>query len=129
MAFKTSSTASRFARVPVRALKYASLNAAQVSKIPVICICNDRWSQKLRSLQNHCLELQFHRPTKQQIRSRMLQIAQQEGLKVNEIAMEALIESCNSDIRLVLNTLQVRAASVVCINRCLSIVWRRRCAG
>ena len=26
---------------------------------------------------------------------------------MNEIAMEALIESCNSDIRLVLNTLQV----------------------
>ena len=42
------------------------------------------------------------------IRSRMLQIATQEGLKVNDIAMEALIESCNSDIRLVLNTLQVR---------------------
>jgi hypothetical protein len=28
-------------------------------------------------------------------------------LQVNDIAMEALIESCNSDIRLVLNTLQV----------------------
>jgi DNA polymerase III delta prime subunit len=40
----------------------------------------------------------------------MLQIALQEGLKVNDIAMEALIESCNSDIRLVLNTLQARVA-------------------
>ncbi len=28
--------------------------------------------------------------------------------QVNDIAIEALIESCNSDIRLVLNTLQVR---------------------
>lgn len=90
---------------------------AQVSKIPIICICNDRWSQKLRSLQNHCLELQFHRPTKQQIRNRMLQIALQEGLKVNDIAMEALIESCNSDIRLVLNTLQVRRTSQAAASR------------
>ena len=87
----------------------------------------------MKSLQNHCMELQFHRPTKQQIRGRLLQIAQQEGLKarappargacrfharhltfhpaqVNDIAMEALIESCNSDIRLVLNTLQARRA-------------------
>ena len=86
---------------------------AQVSKIPIICICNDRWSQKLRSLQNHCLELQFHRPTKQQIRGRMLQIALEEGLKVNDIAMEALIESCNSDIRLVLNTLQASSRRAV----------------
>ena len=35
----------------------------------------------MKSLQNHCMELQFHRPTKQQIRGRLLQIAQQEGLK------------------------------------------------
>jgi DNA polymerase III delta prime subunit len=58
----------------------------------------------------------------------MLQIAQQEGLKVNEIAMEALIESCNSDIRLVLNTLQVRASSVVhqpLPKHCLATQMRR----
>ena len=55
---------------------------SQVSKIPIICICNDAWSQKLRSLKNHCLELKFARPTKQMIRGRMMKIAQQEGLEV-----------------------------------------------
>ena len=65
----------------------------------------------------------------------MLGIAAQEGLQVrsvlhaqpravltrtpqvNDTAMEALIENCNSDIRLVLNTLQVRAATVHALAR------------
>lgn len=38
----------------------------KVSKIPIICICNDRYSQKLRSLVNYCLPLNFRKPTKQQ---------------------------------------------------------------
>ena len=37
------------------------------SKIPIICICNDRYSQKLKSLVNYCLILSFRKPTKQQV--------------------------------------------------------------
>lgn len=29
------------------------------SKVPVIAICNDKYHQKLKSLRNHCLELEF----------------------------------------------------------------------
>ncbi|GJN25335.1 hypothetical protein PR202_gb13151 [Eleusine coracana subsp. coracana] len=42
----------------------ASIN---ISKIPIICICNDRYSQKLKSLVNYCLLLNFRKPTKQQV--------------------------------------------------------------
>ncbi|KAE8655655.1 Replication factor C subunit 1 [Hibiscus syriacus] len=38
----------------------------KISKIPIICICNDRYSQKLRSLVNYCLLLSYRKPTKQQ---------------------------------------------------------------
>ncbi|RVW36293.1 Replication factor C subunit 1 [Vitis vinifera] len=38
----------------------------KISKIPIICICNDRYSQKLKSLVNYCLLLSFRKPTKQQ---------------------------------------------------------------
>lgn len=31
------------------------------TKIPIICICNDRQSPKVRSLANHCLDLRFQR--------------------------------------------------------------------
>jgi replication factor C subunit 1 len=39
----------------------------KMSKIPIICICNDRYSQKLKSLVNYCLLLNFRKPTKQQV--------------------------------------------------------------
>ncbi|XP_058086265.1 replication factor C subunit 1-like [Magnolia sinica] len=38
----------------------------KISKIPIICICNDRYSQKLKSLVNYCLLLNFRKPMKQQ---------------------------------------------------------------
>lgn len=39
----------------------------KISKIPIICICNDRYSQKLKSLVNYCMLLNFRKPTKQQV--------------------------------------------------------------
>lgn len=39
----------------------------KISKVPIICICNDRYSQKLKSLVNYCLLLSFRKPTKQQV--------------------------------------------------------------
>lgn len=38
------------------------------TKIPIICICNDRQSTKVRSLANHCFDLRFHRPRAEQIK-------------------------------------------------------------
>ncbi|KAJ4958995.1 hypothetical protein NE237_026106 [Protea cynaroides] len=64
----------------------------KISKITIICICNDRYSQKLKSLVNYCLLLSFRKPTKQQMVKRFLQVANQEGLQVNEIALEELAE-------------------------------------
>ena len=38
------------------------------TKIPVICMCNDRNSQKIRSLANYCFDLRFQRPRVEQIK-------------------------------------------------------------
>ena len=80
----------------------------KMSKIPIICICNDKYNQKLKSLQNYTQDMPFARPTKQQILNRMLTIAKQEGIEMNAAAMEALIETTNNDIRLIINQLQMR---------------------
>ncbi|DBB08930.1 TPA: hypothetical protein ACH3X3_007571 [Trebouxia sp. C0006] len=77
------------------------------SKVPIICICNDKYNQKLRSLRNHTIELDYRKPTRQQISKRMIQICQKEGLQVNESTLEALVEGANSDIRLILGQLQM----------------------
>ncbi|ERM93656.1 hypothetical protein AMTR_s00004p00160120 [Amborella trichopoda] len=84
----------------------------KISKIPIICICNDRYSQKLKSLVNYCLPLNFRKPTKQQMAKRLLQIAKTEGLQVDEIALEELAERVNGDIRMAINQLQYMSLSL-----------------
>ncbi|KAF3341621.1 replication factor C subunit 1 isoform X1 [Carex littledalei] len=78
----------------------------KMSKIPIICICNDRYSQKLKSLVNYCMLLNFRKPTKQQMAKRLMQIANSEGLQVNEVALEELADRVNGDMRMAINQLQ-----------------------
>ncbi|XP_027104985.2 replication factor C subunit 1 isoform X1 [Coffea arabica] len=84
----------------------------KISSIPIICICNDRYSQKLKSLVNYCLLLSFRKPTKQQMAKRLLHVANAEGLQVNEIALEELAERVNGDMRMALNHLQYMSLSM-----------------
>ncbi|XP_042444369.1 replication factor C subunit 1-like isoform X2 [Zingiber officinale] len=88
----------------------------KISKIPIICICNDRYSQKLKSLVNYCLALNFRKPTKQQMAKRLKQIADAEGLQINEIALEELAERVSGDMRMAINQLQYMSISQLVIN-------------
>ncbi|KAG8090019.1 hypothetical protein GUJ93_ZPchr0011g27369 [Zizania palustris] len=83
----------------------------KISKIPIVCICNDRYSQKLKSLVNYCLLLNFRKPTKQQMGKRLMEIAKKEGLQAQENAMEELAERVHGDIRMALNHLQYMSLS------------------
>eukprot|EP00798_Chlamydomonas_sp_ICE-L_P027941 gene27941-biopygen3368 len=77
------------------------------SKVPIICICNDKWNQKLKSLRNYCVELDFRSPTPQQVKIRMMEICRKEGLTVNDATMEALAKGANADLRTILGQLQM----------------------
>ncbi|XP_074570047.1 replication factor C subunit 1 isoform X2 [Curcuma longa] len=88
----------------------------KISKIPIICICNDRYSQKLKSLVNYCLALNFRKPTKQQMAKRLKQIADAEGLQINEISLEELAERVSGDMRMAINQLQYMSISQSVIN-------------
>ncbi len=79
------------------------------SKVPIICICNDRQSQKMKSLLPYCMDLRFKRPTKSVMANRAVRIAEMEGLNVERNAAEAIAESCGNDVRQVLNVLQMWA--------------------
>lgn len=81
----------------------------KASKVPIICICNDRQSQKMKSLLPYCMDLRFKRPAKSVMANRALRIAQAEGLLVERNAAEAIAESCGNDVRQVLNALQMWA--------------------
>ncbi|OCL10239.1 DNA replication factor C, large subunit [Glonium stellatum] len=75
------------------------------TQIPMILICNDRHLPKMAPF-NYCTyDLQFRRPTIDNIRSRIASIAFREGLKMPAPVINALIEGSNSDIRQVVNML------------------------
>lgn len=40
----------------------------KTSKVPIICMCNDRNHPKIRSLANYCFDLRFSKPRADQIR-------------------------------------------------------------
>lgn len=75
------------------------------SRIPVICICNDRNHPKIRSLANHCFDLRFHKPSVSQIRGAMMSVCFKEGIKLEPGAMDEIISGTGNDIRQTLNHL------------------------
>ncbi|KAJ3561256.1 hypothetical protein NP233_g10305 [Leucocoprinus birnbaumii] len=83
-----------------------ALNALiKKSKIPIICIANDRNAQKLKPLQSTTFSLPFHKPQVQMIRSRILSIAYKEKMDVPANVIDQLVQGSQSDIRQVLNML------------------------
>jgi len=75
------------------------------TKTPIICICNDRQSPKIRTLANYTMDLRFRRPDASAIMKRIGPICQQEGLHFQPNSIEQIIQSTQSDIRQVLNAL------------------------
>nr|XP_054365049.1 replication factor C subunit 1 [Mirounga angustirostris] len=80
------------------------------TKIPIICMCNDRNHPKIRSLVHYCFDLRFQRPRVEQIKGAMMSIAFKEGLKVPPPAMNEIILGANQDIRQVLHNLSMWCA-------------------
>ncbi|EED84404.1 predicted protein, partial [Postia placenta Mad-698-R] len=75
------------------------------TKIPIICIANDRGAPKMKPLSNAAYNLTFRRPEATTIRSRILSIAFKEKMKIPANVIDQLIEGAQSDIRQVLNML------------------------
>ncbi|XP_020107967.1 chromosome transmission fidelity protein 18 homolog isoform X2 [Ananas comosus] len=73
---------------------------------PVICICNDLYAPALRQLRQVAKVYMFAQPTVTRIVNRLKYICNREGFKTSTIALSALAEYTECDIRSCLNTLQ-----------------------
>ncbi|KAG2121607.1 replication factor RFC1 C terminal domain-containing protein [Suillus clintonianus] len=83
-----------------------ALNALiKKTKIPIICIANDRGAQKLKPLIANTFGMTFRRPEAQAVRSRIMSIAYKEKMKIPANVIDQLITGSQSDIRQVLNML------------------------
>ncbi|KAF3905810.1 hypothetical protein AA313_de0205768 [Arthrobotrys entomopaga] len=79
--------------------------------IPIICICNDRRLPKMKPFDHVTYDLQFRRPTANEIRTRMMTICYREGLKLTPQAIDSLTEGSHSDIRQIINMLSTFGVS------------------
>ncbi|KAM9315001.1 replication factor C subunit 1 isoform 2-T2 [Pholidichthys leucotaenia] len=98
------------------------------SKIPIICMCNDRNHQKIRSLANYCFDLRFQRPRVEQIKGAMMSIAFKEGIKIPPPALNEIILASNQDVRQVIHNLSMWSAKdkVMTYDQCKSDATRAR---
>ncbi|XP_047221086.1 replication factor C subunit 1 [Girardinichthys multiradiatus] len=80
------------------------------SKIPIICMCNDRNHPKIRSLANYCFDLRFQRPRVEQIKGAMMSIAYKEGIRIPPPALNEIILASNQDVRQVIHNLSMWSA-------------------
>lgn len=81
------------------------------SSIPIICMCNDRNHQKMRSLVNYCYDLRFSRPRLEQIRGAMMSIVFKENMKLSSKVVDEVIAATNNDIRQTINHLTLMSAN------------------
>ncbi|KAL0895357.1 hypothetical protein ABMA27_011491 [Loxostege sticticalis] len=86
------------------------ISLIKATAVPIVCMCNDRNSQKMRSLVNYCYDLRFTRPRVDQIKSAMMSICFKEGLKIPPDAISQLIVAANQDVRQTLHLLSMWAA-------------------
>lgn len=75
------------------------------TEVPLILICNERRLPKMKPFDHVTQDIQFRRPTVDQVRSRIMTICHREGLKLPVQVVDALIEGSNKDIRQIINML------------------------
>ncbi|CAG0881638.1 unnamed protein product [Cyprideis torosa] len=83
--------------------------------VPIICICNDRHHPKIRSLVNHCYDLQFPKPSLQQITGAMMTICSKyERMNMQHVKpdmIREIVSGAQHDVRQTLHHLSLWVGS------------------
>jgi replication factor C subunit 1 len=87
------------------------------SRVPIICIANDKYCQKLRSLRGHCLELDFHAPAVNAMLKRLCEVVALEGLQATDAALREQTILSGGDMRQLLGQLQMKASFAIVRDR------------
>ncbi|CAK60484.1 unnamed protein product (macronuclear) [Paramecium tetraurelia] len=83
------------------------IDMIRLTKVPIVCICNDRNKQSMRSLANYCLDLQFKKPNQVEIFKKLEYICKSENISYDPAELKQQIEVSQCDIRQLLNLLQM----------------------
>lgn len=83
------------------------INIIKETKIPIICICNDKFHPSLKSLLPYIIDFKFVKPNFDDIYSLIYKVVVNEKIKIKKSEILSLYEESNGDIRFILNTLQL----------------------
>lgn len=83
------------------------IDCIKSSSVPIVCICNDHDSPKLRSLIAHCYHINFVKPPVEEVAKRVLNICIQENVEMTENQLKGVIHTFGQDIRQIINFLQM----------------------
>ena len=81
------------------------------TKIPIICICNNRYEQSIKPILNYCFDIKMTKPTYQEVYVLLYNVVINEKIKIKEPVLRELYEQSNGDIRFMLNNLQLMTSS------------------
>ena len=76
------------------------------TKIPIVCICDNRYEQSIKPILNYCFDIKMNKPTYQEVYRLIYNVVITEKIKIKESEIKELYEQSNGDIRFLLNTLQ-----------------------
>jgi replication factor C subunit 1 len=82
------------------------LECIKESKIPIICICTNRYDQSIKPILNYCLDFKMTKPSYKEVYTLLYNVVTTEKIKIKESELKELYEQSNGDIRFILNTLQ-----------------------
>jgi len=85
----------------------ALIECIKETEIPIICICDDRYSQSLKPLVSHCFDIKMSKPNYADMYAFVYKVVTSENIKISKSKVDKLIEQANGDIRFILNTLQI----------------------
>ena len=85
-------------------------NIIKHTKIPIILICNDI-TKELRTISNNCFQIRYFKNKPEKLLPFILNIVNKEKLKLNDEQVNDLIIEHNSDIRTIINSLNINCNS------------------
>lgn len=82
------------------------VNLIKKTKIPIVCICNDKTHPKMRTLAYHCLDLHCRKLDSRMILPRIKYILDKENKSLTDGVINEIILNSNGDLRYIINTIQ-----------------------
>ena len=77
------------------------------TEIPIICICDDRYSQNIKPILNYCYDVKLTKPSYDEVYVLIYKVVTEEKIKISKSRLDKLYEQSNGDIRYILNALQL----------------------